>query len=72
MNFGLDKCAVLHFNGGKALDDDNYIYLVNRSIIKHLDAEGFYTLHGVSERGVQDVSHEKQCSFPANPEVIPY
>lgn len=60
MEFGLDKCAVVHCRRGKVQNFDSHVQLVDGSIIKHLDEGQSYTYLGVDESHIQDVSSVKK------------
>ncbi|RYA72462.1 hypothetical protein DD595_25265, partial [Enterobacter cloacae complex sp. 4DZ3-17B2] len=55
MEFGLDKCAVVHLHRGRSGSHNNDMELVNGNVIRHLSAEEAYTYLGVPQRHVQDV-----------------
>lgn len=54
MDFGLDKCAVVHLHRGRSVDINTDAQLVDGSVIRHLGAEETYTYLGVPQRHLQD------------------
>ncbi|XP_044732779.1 uncharacterized protein LOC123295469 [Chrysoperla carnea] len=61
MEFGLDKCAVIHCKRGRVPDYDADVQLTDGSIVKHLDEEELYTYLGVGENHIQSVSTVKEA-----------
>ena len=64
MEFGLDKCAVVHLHRGRSTEiNNNDIELVNNTIIHHLGVEETYSYLGLPQRHVQDVVGVKTILF---------
>lgn len=61
MEFGLDKCAVIHCKRGRVPNYDADAQLTDGSIVKHLDEEELYTYLGVGESHIQCVSAVKKA-----------
>lgn len=61
MEFGIDKCALVHLKGGRCGDSGDAEQLVDGSILKHLDAGESYTYLGVQQRHIQEVACVKDA-----------
>ncbi|KAJ8941212.1 hypothetical protein NQ317_016121 [Molorchus minor] len=55
MEFGLDKCALVHLKRGRMDDYGEDAQLVDGSILHHLDAGETYTYLGVEQRSTHEV-----------------
>ena len=61
MEFGLDKCALVHLKRGRCGDYGEDAQLVDGSILHHLNAGESYTYLGVEQRSTQEVSVVKNA-----------
>nr|CAI5854349.1 unnamed protein product [Callosobruchus analis] len=61
MEFGTDKCAMVHLKKGRCGDSEEEKRLVDGSILRQLHAGDTYTYLGVAQRHVQDVTTVKEC-----------
>nr|CAI5831238.1 unnamed protein product [Callosobruchus analis] len=61
MEFGTDKCAMVHLKKGRSGDSEEEEQLVDGSILRHLHAGDTYTYLGAAQRHVQEATTVKEC-----------
>nr|CAI5837629.1 unnamed protein product [Callosobruchus analis] len=61
MEFGTDKCAMVHLKKGRCGDSEEEEQLVDGSILRQLHAGDTYTYLGVAQRHVQEANTVKEC-----------
>ena len=61
MEFGTDKCAMVHLKKGRCGDSEDEEQLVDGSILRHLHAGDTYTYLGVAQRHIQEATMVKEC-----------
>lgn len=59
MSFGLDKCAVAYLARGKCSNASEDVKLIDRSILKHIDAGESYRYLGIEEKQMHSLSDVK-------------
>nr|CAI5831945.1 unnamed protein product [Callosobruchus analis] len=61
MEFGTDKCAMVHLKKGRCEDSEEEEQLVDGSILRQLHAGDTYIYLGVAQRHVQEANTVKEC-----------